>query len=33
MVGSWPLFWVGVALGPVAVVIGAIMAKMGYGAD
>jgi ABC-type bacteriocin/lantibiotic exporter with double-glycine peptidase domain len=33
VIGSWPLFWVGVALAPVAIIIGAIMAKMGYGAD
>ena len=33
VIGSWPLFWIGVALAPVAIIIGAIMAKMGYGAD
>jgi hypothetical protein len=32
VLGSWPMFWVGVALGPVAIVLGAVMAKMGYGA-
>ena len=32
MVGSWVVFWVGVALGPIAVVIGGIMAKMGLNA-
>ena len=31
MVGSMMLFWIGVALAPVAVIIGAIMGKMGYG--
>jgi hypothetical protein len=29
MVGSWIVFWVGVALAPIAVIVGAIMAKMG----
>ncbi|HET7349402.1 MAG TPA: HGxxPAAW family protein [Marmoricola sp.] len=33
MMGSMTLFWVGVALAPLAIVIGVIMAKMGYGAD
>jgi hypothetical protein len=32
MVGSMMLFWIGVALAPVAVIIGVIMGKMGYGA-
>jgi hypothetical protein len=32
MVGSWVVFWVGVALGPIAVVAGLIMAKMGFNA-
>ncbi len=32
MVGSMMVFWIGVALAPVAVIIGAIMGKMGYGA-
>ena len=32
MVGSWTVFWVGVALGPIAVVVGGIMAKMGLNA-
>ena len=30
---SWPLFWVGVALGPVGGVVGIMMARMGYGAE
>jgi hypothetical protein len=33
MIGSMTVFWVGVALAPVAVIIGAVMAKMGYGAS
>jgi hypothetical protein len=32
MVGSWTVFWVGVALAPIAVVVGGIMAKMGLNA-
>jgi hypothetical protein len=32
MIGSMTVFWVGVALAPIAVIIGAIMAKMGFGA-
>jgi hypothetical protein len=30
---SWPLFWVGVALGPVGGIVGLMMARMGYGAE
>jgi len=30
---SWPMFWVGVALGPVGGVVGIVMARMGYGAE
>jgi hypothetical protein len=33
MLHSWPTFWVGVVLAPVAIVLGAIMSKMGYGAS
>jgi hypothetical protein len=33
MMGSMTVFWVGVALAPLAIIIGVIMAKMGYGAD
>lgn len=33
MMGSMTVFWVGVALAPLAVIIGVVMAKMGYGAD
>jgi hypothetical protein len=29
MIGSWVVFWVGVALAPLAVVVGLVMAKMG----
>lgn len=31
MVDSWPVFWVGVALTPVAVVVGYVMTRLGYG--
>jgi hypothetical protein len=31
MAGSWVVFWVGVALAPVAIVVGAAMSRMGYG--
>ena len=31
MLGSMTMFWVGVALAPVALVAGSIMSKMGYG--
>jgi len=30
---SWPLFGVGVALGPVGGIVGLMMARMGYGAE
>jgi hypothetical protein len=30
---SWPMFWVGVALGPVGGIVGIVMARMGYGAE
>jgi hypothetical protein len=33
MAVSWTTFWVGVALLPVGIVIGAILAKMGHGAS
>ena len=33
MIGSMTMFWVGVALAPVGVVIGSIMSKMGHGAS
>ena len=32
MVGSWIVFWVGVALAPLAVIVAMIMAKMGLNA-
>jgi hypothetical protein len=32
IVGSWLVFWIGVAFAPAAVVIGLIMAKMGLNA-
>ncbi len=31
MVGSWPTFWVGVALTPVALIVLGVLTKMGYG--
>ncbi len=30
---SWPLFWVGVALGPLGGIVGYVLAKMGLGHD
>lgn len=33
VVGSWPLFWIGVALAPVGGIVGKVMAKMGLGAE
>ena len=33
MLHSWVTFWVGVVLAPVAVLLGLIMSKMGYGAS
>ncbi len=32
MVGSMLMFWIGVALAPVALIVGKIMSMMGYGA-
>lgn len=32
MVYSWLIFWVGVAMLPIALVIGVAMSRMGYGA-
>jgi hypothetical protein len=32
MVGSWLMFWIGVALAPVAIVLLLIMSKMGMNA-
>lgn len=32
VVGNWPLFWIGVALQPVALVAGKILQMMGKGA-
>ncbi len=31
--GSMPLFWVGVALAPVALIVLAVLNKMGYGSS
>lgn len=33
VVGSMLLFWIGVALAPVGVIVGKVMAKMGMGAE
>ncbi len=33
MIGNMTVFWVGVALAPVAIVAGAVMGKMGHGAS
>jgi hypothetical protein len=33
MVGSWPMFWIGAALEPIAVIVGVILSKAGYGAS
>ncbi|MBO9520388.1 MAG: hypothetical protein J7518_02525 [Nocardioidaceae bacterium] len=32
MVDSWPVFWVGVALAPIAVVVGYVLGRLGFGA-
>lgn len=31
MVGSWPMFWIGVALAPFALIVLAALNRMGYG--
>jgi ABC-type multidrug transport system fused ATPase/permease subunit len=33
MAGSWPMFWVGVALVPLALIVLGILTKMGYGSS
>ena len=33
VVGSWPTFWVGVAIGVMGPVAGKVMQRMGLGAD
>ena len=33
VIDSWPMFWVGVALGPIGVIAGVAMSKMGMGAE
>jgi len=33
VIGNWPLFWVGVALGPIGGLVGMVMSKMGMGAE
>ncbi len=32
MLYSWPTFWVGAALQPLAAIVGLVMSKAGYGA-
>lgn len=32
IVGSMTVFWIGVALAPIAIAVGAVMGRMGYGA-
>lgn len=32
MAGSMLVFWIGVALAPIAIIVGAVMSRMGYGA-
>jgi hypothetical protein len=32
MAGSMATFWVGVAMAPISVLVGSVMARMGYGA-
>lgn len=31
MIESMPVFWIGVALAPIALLVGFVMGKMGYG--
>jgi hypothetical protein len=33
VVDSMPMFWVGVALGPIGIIVGVVMSKMGMGAE
>lgn len=33
VIGSMPMFWVGVALGPIGAVVGLVMEKMGFGGE
>lgn len=30
MVFSWPVFWIGVALSPIALIVFVVMGRMGY---
>lgn len=32
MAGSMTVFWIGVAFAPIAIIAGAVMSRMGYGA-
>lgn len=33
VIDSWPMFWVGVALAPIGLIVGVVMSKMGMGAE
>lgn len=33
VVGSWAMFWIGVALAPVGAIVGKVMSSMGMGAE
>jgi hypothetical protein len=33
VIGSMPVFWVGVALNPLGIIVGKVMQKMGLGAE
>jgi hypothetical protein len=33
VIQSWPMFWAGVALGPLGALVGYVMAKMGLGGN
>ena len=33
VVDSWTMFWIGVALGPIGLIVGKVMQKMGLGAE
>lgn len=33
MAGAMPVFWVGVALCPIAIVVGFVLSRLGYGAS
>lgn len=33
VVDSWPMFWIGVVLAPVGLIVGVVMSKAGMGAE